>query len=49
MRVFMNPTVNLTYVYISTLILIVSGILAGYMPARKAVKIKPLEAMRDEI
>lgn len=48
MQVFMNPTVNLTYVYISTLILIVSGIIAGYMPARKAVKIKPIEAMRDE-
>ena len=48
MRVFMNPTVNLTYVYISTLILIISGIIAGYMPARKAVKIKPIEAMRDE-
>ena len=48
MQVFKNPTVNLTYVYISTLILIVSGIIAGYMPARKAVRIKPIEAMRDE-
>lgn len=48
MTVFKNPTVNLSYVYISTLILIVSGIIAGYMPARKAVKIKPIEAIRDE-
>lgn len=48
MSVFKNPTVNLTYVYISTLILIISGIIAGYMPARKAVKVKPIEAMRDE-
>lgn len=48
MSVFKNPTVNLTYVYISTLILIISGIIAGYMPARRAVKIKPIEAMRDE-
>lgn len=48
MSVFKNPTVNLTYVYISTLILIVAGIIAGYMPARKAVKVKPIEAMRDE-
>jgi len=48
MSVFKNPTVNLTYVYISTLILIISGIFAGYMPARRAVKIKPIEAMRDE-
>lgn len=48
MQVFKDPTVNLTYVYISTLILIISGIIAGYMPARKAVRIKPIEAMRDE-
>ncbi|OJX87595.1 MAG: hypothetical protein BGP01_11345 [Paludibacter sp. 47-17] len=48
MSVFKNPTVNLTYVYISTLILIIAGIIAGYMPARRAVKIKPIEAMRDE-
>lgn len=48
MTVFKNPTVNLSYVYISTLILIVAGIFAGYMPARRAVKIKPIEAIRDE-
>jgi len=48
MTVFKNPTVDLTYVYISTLILILAGIIAGYMPARKAVKVKPIEAMRDE-
>jgi putative ABC transport system permease protein len=48
MTVFKNPTVNLSYVYISTIILVISGIIAGYMPARKAVKVKPIEAMRDE-
>lgn len=48
MSVFKNPTVNLNYVYLSTLIMIIAGIIAGYMPARKAVKIKPIEAMRDE-
>ena len=48
MSVFKNPTVNLNYVYFSTMIMIVAGIIAGYMPARKAVKIKPIEAMRDE-
>jgi putative ABC transport system permease protein len=35
-------------VYLSTLIMIIAGIIAGYMPARKAVRIKPIEAMRDE-
>ena len=48
MTIFMNPTVSLTYVFISTFILIISGIIAGYMPARRAVRIKPIEAMREE-
>ncbi|OJV39642.1 MAG: hypothetical protein BGO29_04655 [Bacteroidales bacterium 36-12] len=48
MSIFKNPTVNLNYVYFSTLIMVVGGVIAGYMPARKAVKIKPIEAMRDE-
>ncbi len=48
MSVFKNPTVNLNYVYFSTMIMIIAGIIAGYMPARKAVKIKPIEAIRDE-
>lgn len=48
MSVFKNPTVNLSYVYFATSILIVAGIIAGYMPARRAVSIKPIEAMRDE-
>ncbi|MDD4992360.1 MAG: ABC transporter permease [Paludibacter sp.] len=48
MSVFKNPTVELSYVFISTGILIVSGVIAGYMPARRAVRIKPIEAMREE-
>lgn len=48
MTIFLNPTVSLTYVMVSTLILIISGIIAGYMPARRAVRIKPIEAMREE-
>ena len=48
MSVFKNPTVELSYVLISTSILIVSGVIAGYMPARRAVRIKPIEAMREE-
>lgn len=48
MSVFKNPTVELSYVLISTSILIISGVIAGYMPARRAVRIKPIEAMREE-
>lgn len=48
MSVFKDPTVQLSYVFISTGILIVSGVIAGYMPARRAVRIKPIEAMREE-
>ena len=48
MSVFKNPTVNISYALFATGILIVSGIIAGYMPARNAVKIKPIEAMRRD-
>lgn len=48
MSVFKDPTVNLSYALISTTILIISGVIAGYMPARRAVRIKPIEAMREE-
>ncbi len=48
MSVFKNPTVELGYVIFSTLVLIISGVIAGYMPARRATRIKPIEAMREE-
>ncbi len=48
MTVFKNPTVELSIVLISTSILIIAGVIAGYMPARRAVRIKPIEAMWEE-
>ena len=48
MSVFKNPTVGLGLVLLATTILIIAGVIAGYLPARKAVKIKPIEAMRQE-
>ncbi len=48
MSIFKNPTVQLSYVVFSTVVLIISGVIAGYMPARRATRIKPIEAMREE-
>ena len=45
---FMNPTVDFGTAVAATLILILSGALAGYIPARKAAKVKPIEALHDE-
>jgi putative ABC transport system permease protein len=48
MSIFKNPTVNIGYAIFATVLLVISGVIAGYLPARKAVKIKPIEAMRQE-
>ena len=46
--VFRNPTVNLSISIAATGVLIIAGVLAGYFPAQKAVKISAIEAMREE-
>ena len=45
---FVNPTVDFKTAVSATLILIFSGALAGYLPARKAAHVTPIEALRDE-
>jgi len=45
---FANPSVNMGVVLIALAILIVSGLLAGLIPAQTAIKIKPVEALRTE-
>ena len=46
--VFTNPTVELPIAVAATAVLVLAGVLAGYFPARKAVKIRPIEALRNE-
>lgn len=48
MSIFLNPTVSLSIALSATALIIVAGVLAGYFPARKAVKITAIEAMRNE-
>ncbi len=45
---FRNPTVDFNIAIVSTLLLILAGTFAGYLPARKAATVKPVEALRDE-
>lgn len=43
-----NPKVDFTTSITTVIILVVSGALAGFIPARRAANIKPIEALRDE-
>jgi len=45
---FMNPTVDINIAIYSTLLLIVAGAIAGYIPAKRAASIRPIVALRDE-
>ncbi len=43
-----NPFINLTMAISATIVLILFGALAGYLPAKRAADIKPIVALRDE-
>ena len=43
-----NPSVGLDVALEATLLLIVAGTVAGLIPARKAARVKPIEALRAE-
>lgn len=45
---FANPSVNITVVLIALIILTISGLLAGFIPASRATTIKPVDALRTE-
>jgi putative ABC transport system permease protein len=45
---FLNPSVNLGVIMVALAILVVSGLLAGMIPAQNAIKVKPVDALRTE-
>lgn len=45
---FLNPSVNIGVVLVALAILIVSGLLAGLIPAQTAIKVKPVDALRTD-
>lgn len=45
---FANPSVDLRVVFTALSILIISGLLAGLIPAQNAIKVKPVDALRTE-
>ncbi|NCP60702.1 MAG: ABC transporter permease [Flavobacteriales bacterium] len=45
---FANPSVSMGVVFVALFILVVSGLLAGLIPANSATKMKPVDALRIE-
>lgn len=45
---FANPSVDLGVVFFALVILVGSGLLAGFIPAQTAINIKPVDALRTE-
>jgi len=47
-EMFTNPEVDFNVALTALGILVISGAFAGMIPARRAVRIKPIDALRDE-
>ncbi len=45
---FKDPTVDISIAVKVTIALVIAGAMAGLFPALKAIKVKPVEALRDE-
>lgn len=46
---FANPEINIKAAVTALILLVVSGSLAGMIPARRAINIKPIDALRTEL
>ena len=44
--VFLNPTIDLGIAVSATVVLIVAGLIAGYIPAYRAAQLKTIDALR---
>jgi putative ABC transport system permease protein len=47
-EIFSQPSVDIRVAVSATLLLIISGLIAGFIPARKAASVQPVEALKDE-
>ncbi len=47
-QMFSRPEVDFNKAIMALIILVISGAIAGIIPAQRAVKLKPIEALRDE-
>jgi putative ABC transport system permease protein len=47
-EMFSNPEVDFRIAMTALVVLVLSGIVAGFIPARRAVQIKPIDALRNE-
>jgi putative ABC transport system permease protein len=47
-NMFINPTVGLDVCFEATMVMIIAGTIAGLIPALKAARIRPIEALRAE-
>lgn len=45
---FYNPTVNYSHVFAAMSVMVILGLIIGMIPAQRAVKIRPIEALRSE-
>ena len=47
-EMFLHPGINFNVAITALVILVVAGVVAGLIPARKAVSVKPIDALRYE-